>query len=351
MRNPNISYKPERMFILTLMVLAFGVFPGAKLSAITINLNFSPITSAEARAGYQRAAAVWEATIADDFVLNLDISHEPIDGTALGRTTSTKVTDLFSNVRTALAQKGTSGADMTANASLAGEGTSLGFLTNEDGTGNLIFDNNNSVNNFGMFITTANAKVLGLRSPTDTAVDGSIVSNSNYNWDFDQSDGVGVGQQDFVGVNVHEIGHALGFISGVDTVDRFIGTDTGLEGFAVMNTLDLFRYGDRFGTGALRDMAVGGNSFFSLDNGATSIAEFSTGRRNGDGQQASHWKDDQDLGLLDPTTNASGADNMLSELDLLAFDVIGYTIIPEPSSLSLVALGALALLSARRRVS
>lgn len=57
----------------------------------------------------------------------------------------------------------------------------------------------------------------------------------------------------------------------------------------------------------------------------------------GTASQASHWKDNQGLGIMDPTAS-NGELLQISDLDLLGFDVIGYNIIPEPSSLALIAL-------------
>lgn len=50
-------------------------------------------------------------------------------------------------------------------------------------------------------------------------MDGSITFNSKRTFDFDPSNGITAGQFDFVGTATHEIGHVLGFISGVDILD------------------------------------------------------------------------------------------------------------------------------------
>jgi hypothetical protein len=87
--------------------------------------------------------------------------------------------------------------------------------------------------------------------------------------------------------------------------------------------------------------------YFSLDNGDTNLAEFATGRVHGDGQQASHWKDNLGIGILDPTA-APGELLVVSALDLTALDVIGWTPIPEPSTLLLGACGMLLVMRRRR---
>ena len=67
---------------------------------------------------------------------------------------------------------------------------------------------------------------------------------------------------------------------------------------------------------------------FSLDGCATSLGTFSTGVVHGDGRQASHWKDNLGLGIMDPTAG-TGELLTVTALDLTAFDAIGWTPAPE----------------------
>ena len=138
---------------------------------------------------------------------------------------------------------------------------------------------------------------------------------------------------------------ALGFVSGVDTVDAYIGNATNLDNFAIYSTLDMFRYS---AAGTL-NLAAGSAGYFSLDGGTTNLGLFSTGSFHGDGRQASHWKDNLGLGIMDPTANPAGQINTPSALDLVAFDVIGWTLIPEPSAFLLGSFGMLLALGRRRR--
>jgi hypothetical protein len=184
----------------------------------------------------------------------------------------------------------------------------------------------------------ANAKALGFYGtgfdPNDAVIDAQINFSSNFSWDFDRSNGISPGTFDFVGVAIHEIGHAMGFVSGVDVVDfvsfpngnvAYRGTE--LDPYAVFSVLDLYRHGARNGGGL--DYATGGTGvntpYFSLDGGLTSLGSFATGQFNGDGRQASHWKDSLGLGIMDPTF-AYGELGVVKPLDIRAFDVIGYEI-------------------------
>jgi hypothetical protein len=64
-----------------------------------------------------------------------------------------------------------------------------------------------------------------------------------------------------------------------------------------------------------------------VDGGNTAIASFATGVNFGDGRQASHWKDNLGIGIMDPTT-APGEVLQITPTDLLLFDAIGWNTQP-----------------------
>ncbi len=76
---------------------------------------------------------------------------------------------------------------------------------------------------------------------------------------------------------------------------------------------------------------------------------FSTGVDFGDGRQASHWKDNLNLGIMDPTA-APGELLVLRPNDLRAMDLIGYEIqaVPEAGSLTLLVIGSVLSLLVRQ---
>ncbi len=187
-------------------------------------------------------------------------------------------------------------------------------------------------------------------------------------WDYDPSDGIAANSLDFIGVVTHEIGHSLGFLSAVDVLDEASTTSEGAlftlsENVYNPYLLDLYRYSNLSrsqGQGVI-DFSVdtrekffsldGGNSAVALANGVVTAATFANGRLNGDGRQASHWKDELGLGIMDPTF-AAGQLGQITPLDLVGFDVIGYNLftpVPVPGPLPLAALPAAFAWSRRLR--
>ncbi len=140
----------------------------------------------------------------------------------------------------------------------------------------------------------------------------------------------------------------LGFYSRVDAVDLTPGFT---EDFYWSSSLDLFRYSaTSLAQGAgVPDMTANSlNKYFSVDGGSTSLVDFSTGAVFGDGFQATHWKFGAD-GLMIPFL-APEQFLEIKDLDLAAFDVIGWdlvTSVPEPGTCLFLILG-MAGLAVRR---
>lgn len=201
-------------------------------------------------------------------------------------------------------------------------------------------------------------------------MDGTISFNSTVSFDFDRNDGIAPGATDFVGVATHEIGHALGFVSGVDLVDLFTGSGPAasddlngplpgigsLEPFALFSTLDLFRRSEAsrsIGADVL-DLTTEPGIEFSTTGEVTGLL-MESGSFNGTGSQASHFADGLGFGILDPTA-APGEFLSITTNDLFVFDVIGYdidesifSVVPEPSSSSLVGVACLLAIVRLRR--
>lgn len=349
-------------------------FASMSASATTINLNynqaeFSTTKGQKALTGFQDAANYWSNIFTDDVDINLNIGFQSLGSTILGQTNSNWSNFYYQDISTALTGNQTSTADNTAVANLSCEDQGNTFCSRSflDEEGGGAIDNDGSPDNYVMSLTQANAKALGFVTSSFgqafSAVDAIVTFSSDFAFDFDKSDGVANDKIDFFGVAVHEIGHALGFTSGVDTsdnIDNNLGSPQNLDNFAVFSALDLFRYSDEsvaLNSNVL-DLRPGADSYFSIDGGATSLGHFSTGVHGGDGNQASHWKDGENLGILDPTF-AFGEVGNVSALDLTGFDVIGWDLaanaiagpssVPLPSSLGLFGLAFAGLMSGRKK--
>ena len=322
----------------------------APSNALVVSLNPAAGMDPNALAGFQAAANYWQSQLTDNVTVNVNVGFSALGPGILGSAGSTSAVFSVADVRAALIGDATSTNDMLAIGNLptlSGLG-GISFLTqvnSETGSTAVTLDNDNSNNNRFLDLNTANAKALGWIAPDPLAADASITFSSLFSWDFDQSNGVGAGLQDFVGVAIHEIGHALGFVSGVDIVDGYIGNPTNLDNYAIYSALDFFR----FSAPGTLNLAAGDVAYFSLDGGTTNLGNFSTGRIYGDEEQASHWKDNLGLGIMDPTAQPAGQINTPSTLDLVAFDVIGWNLVPEPSSALLGSLSLLFVMTRRRR--
>jgi hypothetical protein len=336
----------------------------------------------KARFGFDVARLYWESVLKDDVTVRLNIGFAKLDEGVIAQAGSTSVGVDVESAYVLLGADRKGALDttavanlrpLTASATFVGE-LALNAVTNDfvDAAkrighqhGRARFDNDGSVNNIILDVNTATLKALGVTSGVfgsvnlATAADAQITFSNELKFDFDPTDGISDGSLDFIGVAIHEIGHSLGFVSGVDTYDivsRDAGPLSGLiesgvlgvksldDGFRVMSTLDLFRYGDRsddFGPVRQLDWTTGGEKFFSIDGGLNPVfgdAQFSTGEHNGDGFQASHWIDNEYLpregrpcsrvvttpiGILNPTSSFCEAGSVTG-LDLAAFDAMGW---------------------------
>lgn len=351
--------------ILRAAILSVGMLiPAYNANAMIISLNDIGGAAPGTLAGnaFLEAASFWTSFLVDPIVVNLNVGFQALNASpnTLGQTVSTTQNHTYTTIKNALIADQTTIDDQTVVQHLQTT-ASLKFLSNNP-QGTIALDANNSANNTYLSVNTALLKALDLM-PNNSISDASITFNSLFSFDFDSSNGISSGNFDFVGIAIHEIGHALGFVSGVDIVDTYSGSGpnanqvSSFDNFVIYTVLDLFRFSDtslNSGLG-IQDLAIRSRGqYFSIDGGQTELASFSTGRYNGDGRQASHWRDNSGLGIMDPTFSAGQIGEVTAQ-DLLAFDAIGYDLafpvsVSLPSGLALFTLG-LSLLYFRKRWS
>ncbi len=171
----------------------------------------------QARAGFTAAAALWSSVFSNKVTIDLNVGFQALGKGVLGQTGSTSNDVSYTNVRSALTRDATSVDDRSAVASLA---PTLSFMSNTlsggvtNATTHILENNQANRDTQYLSANTADQKALGLISAQSATVDASITFSSALKWTFDASQGVAKGTYDFVGIAAHEIGHALGFVSG-----------------------------------------------------------------------------------------------------------------------------------------
>lgn len=298
----------------------------------------------EQRVGFELAAAIWAHYLKDDITVNLRVGGRDNlnGGTATGgavpilhRQNYGVLNEYYRQDAIASSDGESPSADEQAIASLQ-TGNTVDVRVNGE-----VLNGNTEV-----VLTSAQAKALGMTEGIDLdngthwdrdlvtsdALDGYVVINNDFDWnyDFTRSGEAAEGTLDFLSMAMHEIGHNLGFISGLDgtiDVETMLSGQTQISDFTM---LDLFRHTVDTADienpdGSVSSLTIGENSYFSIDGGQTNLADFSTGQE-GDGFQASHWKRfRQAIGIMDPTL-AYQERASLSELDLQALDVLGWDV-------------------------
>ena len=310
--------------------------------------KFTSTGNAAADAGFATAGARWASLFSDNVTINITARFTSLGAGVLGSASTTQCSYSYSSVYSALMTDAKSSDDATATANLQ-VSPAVSVLINRTsnsptgpGSATPYLDNNGNNNNTSIVLTNANAKALGLMAADNSTVDAVITFGTAFSFDFDPTDGIKAGEYDFAGIATHELGHALGFISGVDVLDYNASLGGGpFQGsqFSDLSVLDLYRYSAlsvQQGTGIVDLTVDAREKYFSIDGGATKLGQFSTGVVFGDGSQASHWKNSLGIGIMDPTT-VSGELLGITSTDLRAFDVIGWdlngtTATPEPAS-------------------
>lgn len=368
--------------MITLAALLASTAAQAVQTPVTVHLNYGPGVNPGSAAynGFTAAANYWSSVLtttgATPVTVNFNVNFGHLPPNVLGSTRSTFTAKTAAGIITRLDGRRFGALDAgkvlptlgasttTGNPNGAVSVYTPGYTDNAARTGidnsTKVYDTDGGYNNSIIGLTTANAKALGytgaqIYSPTNTGqVDATIGFSSDFKFDFNPRNGITAGTSDFLAVAIHEFGHALGFVSGVDDYDYLgtggpladspaCGVPGGCKNYDANNdwfgeTLDLFRYS---ATGAL-DWTTKTPSYFSVDGGATAYQAglFSTGTFNGDGWQASHWKAPQvtlpngsqvfscrrpKLGVMNPYI-CNGRAGIVTALDLAAQDAIGWNI-------------------------
>lgn len=320
-----------------------------------VAFSFAPGTTLQQMISFETAGRLWSSHLTDNATINIHVEPSSIlpVGVAGGALLGIQPDQAYSTWRNRLAADRKTTDDQTAHQNLPRNLTA--FTASIDG----VPQTSSTLN-----LSRANAKALGMRNAQNGALDGYILMNNqlsnlglswNYNLGTQPSNTV-----DFFSVAVHEVGHVLGFYSGVDASGWLLDSITGFDdddddddddfdqdprgSLRNATSLDMFRFSDR---GTI-NLSQGGTPYFSLNGGRTQFGLFSTGTGpNGDGFQASHWKSrSTPFEIMEPDIDLAQRRRIIN-LDRRAMDVIGWDLGTSSVTLSTLQTQARQSLAAR----
>ena len=193
-------------------------------------------------------------------------------------------------------------SELEANMSAAADGSAIANLPVADPSGGAGFE-----------IYPAQEKAWGLLPADGAEIDGSVGFGSSDFYNFDPNNRGDPSGTDFTGVAEHELTHALGRLSA-------------LQSGSVPSVLDLFRFS---GAGVL---ANGGNpAYFSVDGGATNLMSYDGVADFGD--WAGNTPDSFDA------RSPFGVENPVSATDLSQLSALGFDVPVAPSGTTSFTVG------------
>ena len=214
-------------------------------------------------------------------------------------------------------------------------------------------------------------KILGESDPNGASADGSVDVNFFHNWDFD--DDVSGSAFDFKSTMLHELMHAVGFSSwiwpdGTDAFytpagnpatwgpfDKFLVDSTGRLINPTTFALDAARWNVASVGGTGTDPPTVGLYFdgpaAKAANGGSMVPIYSPNPWN-QGSSGSHTDTDvfvaPNVLLMNHSVSTGPGVRTLSNIELGVLSDLGFSMVPEPASVLLIAIGSVALMGCGR---
>ena len=321
-RDRIVLLRAVRMFLRGTFAVVALLTGLPNVSALTFNLNYDPdstFTSAglsaadivAMKAANTYAAAQFTNNFSDPIHINIKVTARAGTDT-LGLAVMNLNKFSYSSILTKLLSDATSADDATVV-----------------GTGGTIPSTDPIATTHDYFVPFAQAKALGLKANDASTLDGTYTFGGGWDYTYDPNNRAVPGKMDYIGLAMHEISHIMGRACLMGVALR--------PGFPGYYPMDLFH----FSGPDTRRLTDGSGRYFSIDNGTTNLKGFNNASASGG-----------DIGGWAFGTNDSfnafaffGVENELSPLDLRTMDVIGYDrVVPEPSTLALLGVGAIWLL-------
>ncbi|MGN6725546.1 MAG: NF038122 family metalloprotease [Tepidisphaeraceae bacterium] len=276
-------------------------------SSITTNANAAGI-----EAGINNAIAEIESKIGTSTSTPLSVSITFANGTSgLGQSSQSLVGVSYVDYRAALAARSTSANDALALSNLPNTTTFNGY------------DN--------MALSMPHARALGFGTNPDNA---TITLNTSL-MNLSRSGTLNPGLYDLQTVAMHEIDEVLGVGGPATSLGQTYSA-------SYLGSLDVFRYS---APGTLTHSTSASSAYFSIDSGVTNVMSFN----QGSGADYADWLSNSTHYVQD-AFGTPGTYRDLATPELTAYDVIGYTLVPEPMACSLIGLGAIGVLRRRRGI-
>lgn len=321
---------------MTPVALAFAALIGSNtpVQALSFNFTFSDATPLAVRSVFWDAGDAWSKRFTDDVTVNIFVDYGTLPTNVLAGARPGMARVTYSEFLTGLRQdKGSQDGskyvsqeydDARALSNLQA-GTNFKYLrnaynANQTWGGGTQVDNEDKV-----WLTRANAKALGLINQQNSdynSFDASIRISNAAQWHYDTNIVAPSSKHDLLNVATHEIGHALGFVSGVDAFQLLsVGGNLTVQNLDHFTPMDLLRYSQQSAAQKIPDWTTS-QTFLSLDGGSNSIGGLSMGATI-DGFQSGHWKHGESRGVMTPFLK-TGERVAISELDRQLLDAIGW---------------------------
>ncbi len=290
-----------------------------------INIVFN-INASGAPAGYQTAftaaEAYLEAQFADPITITINVSWASLGSGILGATGSNYQSGVsWATSRTMLVNS--MGADDVIQAFLPTGSTIPVRFTGSSAT----ITNVSTVD-----WTRGNYKAAG--GGLSGGTEGNMQLSTNFSWDFDSSNGVGGGLVPLTDVLVHEVTHALGFVSVVDQ-----------QATSFINPLDAFRFARSTRSGISNTNPTTNADFQTFarevsfnnptnDDANTDLVSAEYRMSDGSPWQASHFYEQgstyaSSIGIMEPAiSNGTFYPNYYKASDKNVMSALGYDTTP-----------------------